>query len=198
MNTMLETVETYRFATRDDKPTATVDAKVFGERAIDPTMLKGAGFNLFVKPELALKFKYAATIYNLAQNLFDVYPTRCLVTDAIEDTKSRWMHKFTDGGRTNPVKFTGKLPLWVANRVRLAVGMGVRDIAIHSNDPAILKSITIETDPIIIGWVGFSPLFDWLVKNKGEMPRWYYSAPAIQPENPFGFVIAIFGEGNVI
>ncbi|KKL52337.1 hypothetical protein LCGC14_2286470 [marine sediment metagenome] len=195
MNTMLETVETFRYVTREEEPLTEIEAKVLGKRVIDPSMLRTAGFKLFVKPELALKFKYAASIYNLAQNLFDVYPTRCLVVDAKEDPKSHWGHKFTDGGRTTPVKFGGKLPLWVANRVRLAVGMGVSDITIHSNESL---ELVIETDPTIIGWVGFSPLWDWLVKNKGKMPRWYYSVASKQPKEPFGFVIAIFGDSDVI
>jgi len=174
-----------------------LDATVLGERQLNPNMLKSAGFSLFVKPEFALQFKYTAAIYNLAQNLFDAYPTRHLVVDAIEDPKSPWGHKFTKGGMTSPRLYKGKLPLWVVNKVRLAVGMGVRDITIHSNNKEIEKDI-VTVDPAIVGWVGFSPLFDWLVKNKGKMPRWYYSAKTIQPKNPFGFIIAIFGGGDII
>jgi len=175
-----------------------LNATILGERQTNPDMLKGAGFNLFVTPEFALKFKYAASIYNLAQNLFDVHPTRSLVVNAIEDPKSRWLHKFTNGGRSNPLYFRGEIPLWAINKVRLAIGMGIRDITIHSNDNGIEKDI-VETDPVIVGWVGFSPHSDWLIKNKGEMPRWYYSwGEEYQPKNPFGFIIAIFGDGDVI
>jgi len=197
MSTMLKTIEKYQTRLEIIEQEAELSATVLGKTQKSPELLRGAGFTVFVQPSFALAFKYTASIFNLAQELYDVHSVRSLVVDAREDPKSRWMHSFTNGGRSGPVLFKGKIPLWVINKVRLAVGMGICDITIHSNDKAIEKDIVTE-DPVIVGWVGFSPLFDWLIKNKGKMPRWYYSARMIQPKNPFGFIIAIFGGEDVI
>ena len=172
-------------------------ADILSERQTTPDMIRGAGFNLFVSPEFALKFKYTATIYTLAQDMGRVHTDRHLVVDAIEDPESHWGHKFINGGMSEALLFNGELPLWVVNKVRIAVGMGIRDITIHSNDKGIEADI-VKADPAIVGWVGFSPLWDWLIKNKGKMPRWYYSWKKKQPHDAFGFIIAIFGGGEVI
>lgn len=198
MKTMIDVAEKCQARLVFHREEKEINSTLLGTRQSSPDMLKGAGFNLFVTPEFALKFKYAASIYNLAQNIGAVYPTRCLVVDATEDPKSRWGHKFTGGGRSSPLYFRGELPLWVANKIRLAIGMGVRDITIHSNDKRIEENIVLG-DPVIVGWVGFSHHSDWLIKNKGKMPRWYFSwGDGWQPKNPFGFVIAIFGDGETI
>lgn len=198
MKTMLEIAEKCPVNLTFSEERKELNVDILNTRQVDVNMIKGAGFNLFVSPEFALKFKYAASIYNLAQDIGSVYSTRSLVVNAIEDPNSTWGHKFTNGGSSRPLYFRGEIPLWAINKVRLAVGMGIRDITIHSNDKGIEKDI-VESDPVIVGWVGFSPHSDWLIKNKGKMPRWYYSwGERWQPKNPFGFIIAIFGNGEVI
>jgi len=173
-----------------------LEANIVGDIQCTKKLLREAGFSLFVSPDFALQFKYVAGIHNLAQHLFDVYCCRHLVMDAIENQGHGYRFN-GDGWEDKPVFYEGKLPIWVINRIRLAVGMGIQDITIHSNDKELMKGIIVG-DPVIVGWVGFSKLFDFLIKNKGRMPRWYFSAKNIQPKNPFGFIIAIFGAGDII
>jgi len=156
--------------------------------------IKKAGFNLFVNPEFALNFKYAASIYTLAQRIGDVYSARGLVYGGIESKKKQYA--FESGSEPY---YTGTLPLFALNRVRLAVGLGVRHITIHSNEPIEYT----KADPVIVGWQGFT-IHDYLVcHNKpNKNPRWLRTYPkgqySAEEKNPFGFIIAMFGEGDVL
>jgi len=163
-------------------------------------VIRRAGFRVFVPLEFALNFRYAASIYHRVYSI--THHPGGLVYDGQEDVTSKWQLKFVGGGHR--VYYEGLLPLEVLNKVRLAVGLGVTHITIHSNEECFLKDITPKSDPVIIGWQGLSCLFDYLVCNNqpDKKSRWYRTAPEVQyceeEKNPFGFIIAIFGGSEVI
>lgn len=174
-------------------------SRFYNNISLRQMVIERAGFRLFVKPEFALNFKYAASLYTLACRVGDVYGTEGLVYDGVERKDKRYA--FEDGG--GRVYYRGVLPLFVLNRVRLAVGLGIRHITIHSNEKSLVNNI-VKGDPVIVGWQGFMHLFDYLIcNNKANCkPRWYRTAPSCihsdEERNPFGFIIAIFGDGDVI
>jgi len=165
---------------------------MFHNVALRQDVLRRAGFSLFVKPEFALNFKYAASIYNRMHHTMHAHPG--IVYDADESDHCKFINK---GHR---VYYTGHLPLNVLNKVRIAVGMGTDYITIHSNDKSLLEHTT-RKDPVIVGWHGFGRLYDYLICNNqaNKKPRWLCECkPGRDLDNPFGFIIAIFGGGEVI